>query len=62
MAARGVGTDPSQRIKRQKFRLKRPVDLLTVVDGAIPSLLNRPKFFSLHNMDKCTLSAKRDKV
>jgi len=42
--------DPSQRMRRQKLRLKIPADLFTVVGGAIPSLLNRPKFFSLHNM------------
>jgi hypothetical protein len=55
MAARGVGTDPSRRIKKQKFKLRRPADLLTVVGGAIPSLLNRPKFFLPHNLDLCVL-------
>ena len=58
MAGRGIGTDPSQRMKRQKLKLRRPADLLTVVGGAIPSLLNRPNSFSLHILDKCTIDSR----
>jgi hypothetical protein len=57
MASRGVGTDPSQRTKKQKFKLRRPADLLTIAGGVSPSLPNKPSFFSLHNLDKCYLLA-----
>jgi len=51
MAARGIGMDPSRHIKKQKFKLRRPAELLTVVGDVIPSLLNRPKSFLLYDLD-----------
>jgi hypothetical protein len=57
MAARGIGADLSRHTKKQKLKLRRRAELLTVVGDVIPSPLNRPKFFSLHDVDFFSPSA-----
>jgi hypothetical protein len=55
MGAQGTGTDPSPHTNKQKLGLGKPAELSTVVRDVIPSLLNRPNFSSLHNLD-CSLA------